>query len=204
MRRTVYLALFLVGFAVSASAGEFNPTLSIGDQGPAWTDLPGTDGKQHSLADLQEKDVVVVAFTCNSCPYAVDYEDRMIAFAKKHCGQGAKVALVAINVNKIEEDSLPEMAKRAKEKQFPYPYLFDATQQIAKDYGATFTPEFFVLGKDRKVVYMGAMDDKSNPAEAKVNYVELAVEAALAGKSPETKETGARGCLVRYERKRRK
>jgi peroxiredoxin len=204
MRRISYLALGLIGLAGSAVAGEFNPTLNIGDKAPAWTNLPGVDGKPHSLADLKEKQVVVVAFTCNSCPYAIDYEDRMIAFAKKHCTSAAKVSLVAINVNKIEEDSLPEMEKRSKEKQFPYPYLFDASQQIAKDYGATFTPEFFVLDKDRKVIYMGAMDDKSNPADAQVNYVELAVEAALASRSPETKETVARGCLVRYERKRRR
>jgi peroxiredoxin len=201
-RLLLFVAVSLT--AAVSLAGEFNPTLSIGDKAPAWADLPGTDGKNHALADLKDKEVIVVAFTCNSCPYAVDYEDRMIAFAKKHCTPEAKVALVAINVNKVEEDSLPEMQKRAKEKQFPYPYLFDATQQIAKDYGATFTPEFFVLGKDRKIVYMGAMDDKTNPTEAKTNYVELAVAAALTGKSPETKETVARGCLVRYERKRRK
>jgi peroxiredoxin len=204
MLRYVTVPLFVLSLAASLPAGEFNPTLNIGDPAPAWNKLPGTDGKQHSLADLKQKEVVVVAFTCNSCPYAVDYEDRMIAFANKHCGPQSKVALVAINVNKIDEDSLPKMQERAKEKKFPFPYLFDETQQIAKDFGATFTPEFFVLGKDRKIVYMGALDDKTNPAEVKINYLEQAVAAALEGKLPETKKTAARGCLVRYERKRGK
>jgi peroxiredoxin len=188
----------------TAAAGEFNPILSIGDAGPAWSGLPGVDGKQHAMAELKAKDAVVVAFTCNSCPYAVDYEDRMIAFARKHCGPESKVALVAINVNLVEEDRLPAMKERAARKGFDFPYLFDETQKIAKDYGATFTPEFFVLGRDRKIVYMGAMDDHTDAAKAKVNYVEAAVEAVLSGKAPEVKETVGRGCLVRYERQRRK
>lgn len=205
MTRCVYLSLAILFFiSASLSGGEFNPTLSIGDAAPAWTGLPGVDGKKHSLADLKQKPVVVVAFTCNSCPYAVDYEDRMIAFARKHAGPDSQVALVAINVNKIEEDSLPKMKQRAKEKGFPFAYLFDETQKIAQEFGATFTPEFFVLNKDRKIVYMGAMDDNTKAAEAKIHYVDLAVEAALRGELPETKETVARGCLVRYERRRRK
>jgi peroxiredoxin len=185
-------------------AGEYNPVLNIGDAAPAWTGLPGVDDKQHSLADLKDKQAVVVVFTCNSCPYAVDYEDRLIAFSKKHCGPQSKVALVAINVNTVPDDRLPAMKVRAEKKRFDFPYLFDESQKIARDYGATFTPEFFVLDQQRKIAYMGAMDDNTDPAKAKVSYVEAAVEAVLTGKSPEVKETVARGCLVRYERQRRK
>ena len=76
--------------ASRAQAGQFNSILNIGDPAPAWKDLPGVDGKRHSLADLQDREIVVVLFTCNSCPIASDYENRIIAFAKKHCVQGQK------------------------------------------------------------------------------------------------------------------
>lgn len=205
------MAIWLVCFGLIACfpsspravAGEYNPTLSIGDAAPAWEKLPGVDGKTLSLADLKGKDVVVLVFTCNSCPFAVDYEDRLVAFAKKYCTPEGKVALVAVNVNQIDEDSLPKMKERAEKKGFTFPYLFDETQQIAKDYGATFTPEFFVLDRERKIVYMGAMDDQTDPAKVTARYVETAVEAVLGGKAIEVKETVARGCLVRYARKRR-
>lgn len=185
-------------------AGEFNPVLDIGDKAPAWKKLPGVDGKEHSLEDLKKKDVIVVFFTCNSCPYAVDYEDRVVAFAKKHGEKDSKVGLVAINVNLIEEDLPPAMKKKARKKGFKFPYLFDESQQIAKDFGAGFTPEFFVLNRDRKVVYMGAFDDSPNADKVKVRHVENAVAATLAGKSPEVKETVPIGCRIRIERRRRK
>src|SRR5262245_51416802 len=100
------MLVLLTPAVISATviAGQFNSVLSIGDDAPAWVGLPGTDGKKHSLADLSDKDVVVVLFTCNSCPAAEAYEDRVIAFAKKYCGPKDRVALVAINVNTIPED----------------------------------------------------------------------------------------------------
>jgi peroxiredoxin len=187
-----------------AQGGQFNSVLSIGDPAPAWKDLPGVDGKRHSLADLQDREIVVVVFTCNSCPIASDYEDRIIAFAKKHCGPGQKTALVAINVNTVEEDLLPQMKERAAAKHFPYPYLFDGSQKIGKAYGALFTPEFFVLDKDRKVAYMGAFDDNVEPTKTKHEYLEPAVEAAFKGGKANPAETQASGCLIRYARSRRK
>jgi peroxiredoxin len=200
----VFVGTCVLLAASFATAGEFNPVLNIGSPGPGWTNLPGADGKQHSLADLKDKQAVVVVFTCNSCPYANDYEERQIAFAKKHCGPDGKVALVAINVNLVDEDRLPAMKERAQKKSYNFPYLFDETQKIANEYGATFTPEFFVLDQQRRVVYMGAMDDNTDASKAKVSYVEAAVEAILAGTKPEVKETVARGCLVRYDRRRKK
>jgi peroxiredoxin len=196
--------LVTAAWAAQTVAGEYNPVLNIGDTAPAWTDLPGVDGKKHSLADVKDKEVLIVVFTCNSCPVAQDYEDRIVALAQKHAGAQGKSALVAINVNKIEEDSLPKMQERAKSKGFSFPYLFDETQKIAKDFGATYTPEFFVFNKERKLVYMGGMDDDTNAAKVKTNYVEPAIQAALNGTKPATTETVARGCLVRYARERRK
>jgi peroxiredoxin len=193
-------ALFVALAATSAVAGEHNPKLNIGDAAPPWRELPGTDGKLHSLADLKEKQLVVVVFTCNSCPVAVDYEDRIIEFAKQHAED---VAVVAINVNRGPEDSLEKMQERAAAKGFPYPYLSDSSQKIGQDYGASGTPEFFVLSPSRKIVYMGAMDDSADLKLKKVDYLEPAVQAALAGKTPEIAETYATGCSIRYVRKNR-
>jgi AhpC/TSA family protein len=169
------------------------------------------------LTDLRDVPVVVVVFTCNSCVVATEYEDRLLAFAGKYgvgtdgkdpravklpAGHG-KVALVAINVNKVKEDLPAAMKTRAEKKKYAFRYLFDETQKIARDYGALVTPQFFVLDRDRKVVYMGAMDDNSNAADVKRNYLEAAVEAALAGRKPETSETAPSGCRIRYARQRR-
>jgi peroxiredoxin len=205
----MYRCCWLVSFALLAGssmsrAGEYNSVLNIGDSAPAWTNLPGVDGKEHSLSDLKDKQAVVVVFTCNSCPYAVDYQDRLMAFARKYATPEGKVALVAINVNAVEADRLPAMKKRAEEKSFNFPYLFDESQKIAQDYGARVTPEFFVLNQERKIVYMGAMDDNSDASKAKVNYVDAAVEAALSGKTPQVKETIGIGCQVRWERRKKK
>ena len=131
----------------------------------------------------------------------MDYEERLVAFSKKYAG--SKVGLFAINVNKVEEDLLPAMKQRAKEKGFTFPYLFDETQEIAKKYGAGYTPECFVLNKERQVIYMGAMDDSPDAEKVKTQYVELAVTAAQAGKLPTKQETVAIGCRIRIERSRR-
>jgi peroxiredoxin len=201
MRLFVTVLFVAAAFAPAfVRAGEFNAVLNIGDAAPEWKELPGVDGKTHSLGDLKEKKVVVVIFTCNSCPVAADYEDRIIAFANEYSD---RVGVVAINVNRIPEDSLEMMKKRAEEKKFPFPYLFDESQKIAKDYGAAFTPEFFVLSPERKIVYMGGMDDSSNPAQVKNNFLAPAVEAALAGVAPEKAETAAIGCRIRFARERR-
>ena len=192
----------LLALATVVQAGEYNPVLSIGDPAPAWKDLPGIDGKTHSLADLKQSKAVVLVFTCNSCPYAVDYEARIIALTKQFAAQ--QVAVVAVNVNKVPEDSLDEMQARAKSQGFNFPYLYDETQQIARDYGATYTPEFFVLDAQRKIAYMGALDDNPAADQVQQQYVATALTALLDGKRPGVTETVAIGCRIRLERKRRK
>ena len=184
-----------------APAGEYNQVLDIGDPAPAWEGLVGVDGKRHSLSDLESNQVVVVAFTCNSCPYAVDAEDRLIALHKKYAEKN--VSLVAINVNKVEEDLLPAMKQRSDEKGFEFPYLFDITQRIARDFGAMVTPECYVLDAKRRVRYMGSIDDSPDGRQITKKYLESAVDAVLAGEDPEVRETVPIGCRVRYERTRR-
>jgi peroxiredoxin len=180
--------------------GKFNKKIEIGGPAPSYTGLPGTDGKPHSLSDFRDKDVVVVVITCNQCPIAQAYEKRLIDFTKKYAGPSGKVALVAINVSNEEADSLPHMIERAKDKGFNFPYLYDESQKIGRALGATVTPEFFVLNKERMVVYMGGMDDGVNPANVTTNYLAPAVEAALKGAMPAVAETAARGCNVVYQR----
>ena len=186
-----------------AQAGEFNETLSIGDLAPGWERLPGTDGKLHSFGDLKNKDAVVLVFTCLSCPTAVDYEERFNTLAKQYGGPNGKVGFVAVCVNQVAADRLDKLTERANKQQFAFPVLYDESQKIAKDYGAIFTPEFYVLNKERKIVYMGALDDATDATKVTKRYVEEALVATLKGEVPAVKETIARGCRVRYVRERK-
>lgn len=186
-------------------AGKYNPVLKIGDAAPEWSGLEGTDGKQHALKDLAEKEVIVIGFICNTCDYAKDCEERLIALAEKFEVEGGKCALVAVNPNLIKDDLLPAMQDRAKLREFNFLYVHDGPkQETAKGFGITYTPEFVVLDKERKVVYLGALDDDPTGKNVKTKYVEDAVAAALAGKLPATTETPARGCAVRKPPRTRK
>ena len=118
----------LIGFALFATsatavAGEFNEVLNIGDAAPSWSNLPGTDGKSHSLADYKEKAAVVLIFTCASCPTAVDYEDRLNELAKRFGGANGQVAFVAVCVNRVKGDLLIDLTERAKQRQFAFDYV---------------------------------------------------------------------------------
>jgi peroxiredoxin len=199
---TRYALAFVAALSLAAApalAGKFNKKLNIGDAAPTFSGLEGVDGKTYSLDTFKDKDVVVVVVTCNHCPVAQAYQDRLIAFAKKHAGPDSKVGFIAINVNNLPEDKLDKMKERAKEKGFTFPYVYDPSQKIGRALGATVTPEFFVLNKERKIVYMGAMDDDMDADKAKVNYLEAAVTAALKGEQPPMTETAGRGCSIQYE-----
>jgi Peroxiredoxin len=204
MRRILLVLAVVASLSSLAYAGKYNKTLSIGDPAPDWNGLEGTDGQKHSLADFSDKEFIVLVFTCNSCPYATDHEERLNALHAR-LKEGGKGVVIAINPNQVKEDLLPAMKSRADARGLKYLYVHDATQEVAKSYGALYTPEFVVLNKDRKVVYLGAMDDSpelKNPVTKK--YVEDAITAALAGKTPEVTETPSVGCLVRYAKERRK
>lgn len=178
-------------------------TPEIGDPAPGWHSLTGTDGKEHSLSDLSDYEAIVVCFTSNTCPYSVDYEDRLVSLQQKYKDAGQKVQLVAINSNAFVLDNVEKMKERASSRSFNFLYLKDETQEVAKKWGAIYTPEFYVLNKARQIIYRGAMDDSTKADQVKARYVELAVDAALAGRKPETEKTGARGCAIRYKRRRR-
>lgn len=204
---TIAAALFLSLTAI-LFAGEFNKTLSVGDAAPEFKDLVGTDDKPHSLADFDNKQVLLVVFTCNTCEYATDLDKRLVTFAEDYVTANHKVGVIAINANKVAGDQPPAMKKKAEMAGYTFPYVWDETQGIAKAYGATYTPECFVLGPvtdgKRKVVYQGSFDDSPDGKNVKQKYVEEAVLAALEGKTPATTETQPIGCLVRYEKSKRK
>lgn len=192
MRRLALAALS----AMLVSTSAFAERIKVGSPAPEFKDLDTADGKKVSLGDFK-KDVLIVAITCNHCPVAVAYEDRLVDFVKKH---GEKADFVAINVNNMDSDKLPAMKLRAEEKGFNFPYAYDPSQKIGKDLGATVTPEFFVFDKDRKLVYAGGFDDNWQDAEkAKVNYLESAVSAVLEGKQA-PKSNKAKGCGVKYDK----
>jgi len=203
MRPLSLIALIIVTTTVgNLFAGEFNEKLSVGDVAPAWEGIPGTDGKNHSWSDFKDKQAVVLVFTCLSCPTATDYEDRINALCKQYGGPDGKVGVIAVCVNRIAQDRLDKLTERATKQQFAFPVMYDESQKIARDYGAIFTPEFYVLNQERKVVYMGAMDDQTDGAKVKEKFVEQAIAATLKGEAPTVKETIARGCRVRYARER--
>jgi peroxiredoxin len=198
---TMRTIIMLLTLATVAGAGDYNKVLSIGDSAPTWKGLEATDGKTYSFDDFKAKDGLVIAFTCNTCATSLDYEDRIIAFVDKHCSKDAKCAFVAINVNQVKDDLLPKMKERAEKRKFNFVYATDPSQETARKHGAKWTPEFFVFNKDRKLVYMGAFDDKTKAADAKEPFVERAVIAALKGEAATTGETPARGCLIRFKPK---
>jgi peroxiredoxin len=194
-RTVVGLAIAgVLAMAGGLRAAEYNTKIDIGDEAPTWSNLPDTDGKKHSLKDYEEQDVLVVVFTCNGCPVAQAYEQRLTALAKEY--KDKSVAFVAINVNSNE--NLEAMKQRAEEKGFAFPYIYDASQKSAESYGASVTPHVFVLNKDRKIAYMGSVDDNMNEEDVEKAYLKDAIDQLLAGKQPVVKETRQFGCSIKW------
>jgi len=173
--------------------------LKIGDPAPTFSELIGVDDKKHCLSDYKDAKLIVLIFTCNHCPVAVAYEDRIIALQKDYKDKGVQV--IAVNVNNIPADRLDQMKIRAENKGFNFPYLYDETQKIGHDYGAEVTPHVFVLDQQRKIAYMGAIDDSQNPEKVKTHYLRDALDALLAGKEPPRTVTKHFGCSIKYEKK---
>lgn len=173
----------------------------VGDMATDFS-LKNIDGEMVSLGDFAEAKGFILTFTCNHCPYAVAYEDRIIALDEKYKSQGYPV--IAINPNNpeiVEEDSYENMQVRAEEKGFTFPYLMDEGQAIFPQYGATKTPHVYVLEKTEqgnRVAYIGAIDHNHENASAVTKkYVEEAVDALLRGEQPEVSETKAIGCSIK-------
>jgi len=175
-------------------------TLRIGAQAPDFS-LPGTDGKEWTLASFGESSVLVVNFTCNHCPYAQAYEDRFMALAGEFGPKG--VAFVAISPNDAKTypaDSFENMKIRAAQKGYPFPYLYDETQAVARAYGAVCTPHVFVFDAARKLAYEGRVDDNwKAPADAKSHDLRNAIKAVLAGGPAPVTNTNPMGCSIKWK-----
>lgn len=167
--------------------------------------LVGTDDKMHSLADYPNAKGFIIIFTCNHCPYVIAYEDRIIALDKKYKELGYPVITINPNDATLQpEDSFDLMKVRAKEKGFTFPYLVDENQEIYPQYGATKTPQVFVLQKKNEehiVKYIGTIDNNyENPNDVTEKYVEDAVDALLVGTDIAVKETVAIGCTIKVKK----
>ncbi|MBI5216932.1 MAG: thioredoxin family protein [Ignavibacteriae bacterium] len=173
--------------------------LKTGNPLPSFSHLPATDEKNYSSNDFTNE-ILVIVFSCNHCPYVQAYEERMIAFQSEYAPKG--VQLVAINSNdeiNYPDDNFESMVKRAKLKGFNFIYLRDENQTVAKAFGATHTPQFFVFDKARTLCYSGKFDDSWKDTQAvKENYLRDAVDALLAGKEVNVQETYSIGCTIKW------
>lgn len=197
----ILLILLLAGFAITARA-QRPAGLQPGDEAPDF-ELKNIDGQTISLADFKQAKGFILVFTCNHCPFAKLYEDRIIALHNKYAPKGYPV--VAVNPNdatKQPEDSFEMMIQRAQEKGFPFVYLHDATQEVARTYGAARTPHVWILQKNDnglKVAYVGGIDNSPEDAsKATEKYVERAVDELLAGRVVSKNTTKAIGCTIKW------
>ncbi|MHA2496333.1 MAG: thioredoxin family protein [Candidatus Hodarchaeales archaeon] len=174
--------------------------LRIGFNAPDFS-LPGIDGKTYSLSSFVTKKIVIVLFSCNSCPVAQAYEDRLIRIQRDYDNRG--VALIAINSNDAKAspmDSFEQMKERAKAKNFNFPYLRDETQEIAAIYGAERTPHLFVFDKARKMRYTGAIDDNwKEPDQVQAQHLREVLDALLENREISEPEIFAIGCAIHWK-----
>jgi peroxiredoxin len=173
-------------------------TLALATDAPPF-DLPGVDGSNHSLDEYAHARVLAVVWSCNHCPYVLAWEGRMSTVQRDYADRGFR--LVAINSNDAERypaDSFEAMKQHAAEQDFPFDYLYDADQSVARAYGPERTPEVFLFDADRRLVYHGAIDDSRDETAVSEHYLGDAIEATLAGRDPATHETPPVGCTVKY------
>jgi len=209
MRKTGLIAVIIVAMLAIAAQMKGNRMENSSEQkgyniGDVATDfkLKNVNDKFVSLSDYKNAKGFIVVFTCNHCPYAKAYEDRIIALNGKYASLGYPVIAINPNDPKINaDDSFDKMKVRAKEKGFNFPYLFDDGQKIFPQYGATRTPHVFILhkeGGENIVRYIGAIDDNyADPNDVSKKYVEMAVDDLLTGKPISVSNTVAIGCSIK-------
>ncbi len=200
----LYMAcLLLVGVLMAAIPASETTGYKVGDKARDFK-LKNVDGKMVSMADYKDAKGFILTFTCNTCPYSVAYEDRLIELHNKYAPQGYPI--IAINPNDVKvspKDSFKHMQERAKEKNFPFPYVYDETQEITRTYGATRTPHLYVVQRQNdgslKVAYIGTIDDNfREPSKVQKKYAEDALDELVAGKAVSQPNTKAIGCTIKW------
>ena len=202
MRQFAILTFLLISFfSLDLLATDPGDGYKVGDVATDFS-LQNIDGNMVSLSDFENAEGFVVIFTCNTCPWAVKYEDRIIALHEKYSANGFPV--IAINPNDPSlkpGDGFAEMKTRATEKGFTFPYVFDEKQEVFPAYGATKTPHAYVLDKNMVVQYIGAIDDSPRDPEAvSINYIDNAINAIQSGNTPDPATTKAIGCSIKSKK----
>jgi peroxiredoxin len=209
----VTIVLLSATLASFANINDEHKTLAIGAKAPNFS-LPGIDGKTYTLASFKSSPILVIIFTCNHCPTAQAYEDRVIQMTKDYKKKGVAVVAISpndpksVNLNELGytdlSDSYAEMKIRAKEKGYNFPYLYDGeTQSVSRAYGPVATPHIFIFDKTRKLVYQGRIDDMENPAKTPANQdARNAIEALLAAQQVPVTSTKVFGCSVKWAEKK--
>lgn len=197
------LSLAIISFLFMNAMPAVTPLadgLEVGDKASDFKLKNAIDGKMVSLSDYEDVKGFILTFTCNTCPYAKMYEQRIIDLHNEFAPKGYPV--VAINPNDVAKqpgDSVAEMKKRANEKEYPFAYLQDETQNIAKAFGATRTPHMYILDKDLNVLYIGGIDN--NPKDgtaADTHFIKDAINELIDGKEVSTKTSKAIGCTIKW------
>ena len=173
-------------------------TIALATEAPTF-DLPGVDGRQHSLGDYSDTPALAIVWSCNHCPYVQAWEGRMIELQREFGDRG--FGLVAINSNDADaypEDSFDAMQGRAEAQGFNFDYLYDEDQSVLNAYGAERTPEVFLFDGERRLVYHGAIDDSRNETAVTRHYLRDALDAVLEGRDPPVAETPPSGCSVKW------
>jgi peroxiredoxin len=174
-------------------------TIALGTEAPRF-ELPGVDGRDHSLDDYADADLLVLIQSCNHCPYVQAWEGRMIDLQREFGDRSVRI--VAVNSNDAgshPEDSFDEMRARAEREGFNFDYLYDEPQAIARGLGAERTPEVFVFDRERRLRYHGAIDDSRDENAVSQRYLRDAIETLLAGHEPDLTETPPVGCTVKWK-----
>jgi peroxiredoxin len=202
--RTAFFFIAITSVAVIARAESAPGTpLALGSKAPlATTKMKSVDGKMVSIADATGKAGTLVIFTCNHCPFAKAWEQRIVEIGNSYAKKG--VGVILINANdpaKYEEDGFAEMQTRAKSRGLQVPYVVDETSAVARQFGASVTPEAFLFDKTGKLAYHGAIDDNhKEPDKVQKRYLKDALDAVVGGKPPATPESKSIGCGIKFRK----
>jgi peroxiredoxin len=180
---------------------EFSEQVELGTPAPDFS-LEATDGRRYTLDSFADDEALVVMFICNHCPYVKAVRERLVSLAEDYGERG--VGFVAISSNDADrypEDSFEKMAEVAEEYEFPFPYCYDESQDVARAYGAVCTPDFFVYDEERRLAYRGRLDDNwKEPREVERRELREALDALLRGEAPDAEQHPSRGCSIKWKR----
>lgn len=163
-------------------------------------ELPATDGKSYGLEEFRDARLLTIVFWCNHCPYVRAWEGRFIDLARRYRDQGVRFAMINANdAKQYPEDGFDRMAARAREMDYPFPYLWDESQEVARRFGGLVTPHALLFGADRTLLFQGRFDDdRDHPEQVRHHYLEDAIRAALEGRKIGRPELPVLGCSIKW------